>query len=207
MTALRPDRSRRAGAARAALRGGELDDEAVVERCTRASSGATSPSRATASPGGSIATLGAEEALRRCVGGPDAAIAERGLTREELADGAEAVDAAARRATPCATRSRSPATHGRAAASRRPTPEWPAQLDDLDEHAPLCLWVRGDVAALVALRPSVALVGARAATSYGEHVAHRARPPSSPAAASRRLGRARTASTAPRTAPRSPSAG
>jgi DNA processing protein len=49
--------------------------------------------------------------------------------------------------------------------------EWPGQLDDLEEHAPLCLWVRGDTSMLGGLQPSVALVGARAATSYGEHVA------------------------------------
>lgn len=48
---------------------------------------------------------------------------------------------------------------------------WPRQLDDLGAHAPLTLWARGDVAALARLRPSVALVGARAATSYGDHVA------------------------------------
>ncbi|MCP2636695.1 DNA-processing protein DprA [Microbacterium sp. HD4P20] len=48
---------------------------------------------------------------------------------------------------------------------------WPSQLDDLDAHAPLCLWVRGDATALASLRPSVALVGARAASSYGDHVA------------------------------------
>jgi DNA processing protein len=50
-------------------------------------------------------------------------------------------------------------------------PEWPARLDDLGEHAPLCLWLRGDREALRRLDPSVALVGARAATGYGEHVA------------------------------------
>jgi DNA processing protein len=50
-------------------------------------------------------------------------------------------------------------------------PWWPAQLDDLGAHTPLCLWVRGDRAVLRLLDPSVALVGARAATGYGEHVA------------------------------------
>lgn len=49
--------------------------------------------------------------------------------------------------------------------------EWPDQLDDLGMHAPHCLWVRGERAVLQRLRPSVAIVGARAATSYGEHVA------------------------------------
>lgn len=49
-------------------------------------------------------------------------------------------------------------------------PEWPAGLDDLDVP-PLCLWVVGP-ASLAPLRErSVALVGARAATTYGEHVA------------------------------------
>ncbi|QIG40488.1 DNA-protecting protein DprA [Microbacterium sp. 4R-513] len=49
--------------------------------------------------------------------------------------------------------------------------EWPTQVADLGPHAPVALWVRGDRAALARLRPSVAIVGARAATSYGEHVA------------------------------------
>jgi len=48
---------------------------------------------------------------------------------------------------------------------------WPAKLGDLDLHAPHVLWVRGDAAAPSSTRPSVALIGARAATSYGEHVA------------------------------------
>src|SRR5699024_2689540 len=48
--------------------------------------------------------------------------------------------------------------------------EWPAGLSDLGTAAPAALWVRGhDLGTL--LRPAVALVGARASTSYGEHVA------------------------------------
>lgn len=49
-------------------------------------------------------------------------------------------------------------------------PEWPAGLDDLDAP-PYCLWVRGSLALRPALDRSVAVVGARAATSYGEFVA------------------------------------
>lgn len=47
---------------------------------------------------------------------------------------------------------------------------WPAALGDLGDHAPLMLWVRGDARDLGRLSAAVALVGARAATSYGEHV-------------------------------------
>lgn len=46
---------------------------------------------------------------------------------------------------------------------------WPIAFDDLGDHAPVCLWVRGHPEALG--RPGIALVGARAATSYGEYVA------------------------------------
>lgn len=48
--------------------------------------------------------------------------------------------------------------------------DWPTALHDLGVHAPLALWIRGDVSAF-APAPRVAIVGARAATSYGEHVA------------------------------------
>ena len=48
--------------------------------------------------------------------------------------------------------------------------DWPTRLSDLQTHAPLALWARGDVSRLAALDRSVALVGARAATGYGEHV-------------------------------------
>lgn len=54
------------------------------------------------------------------------------------------------------------------------TPEhahWPAAVDDLDHGAPLALWFRGDPGRLPLLSRSVALVGARAASGYGEHVA------------------------------------
>jgi DNA processing protein len=46
---------------------------------------------------------------------------------------------------------------------------WPESLDDLGDSAPVVLWVRGDATAL--RRPGIAVVGARAATGYGEHVA------------------------------------
>jgi DNA processing protein len=49
--------------------------------------------------------------------------------------------------------------------------EWPAGLADLGDRAPYCLWVRGPIRLGPATARSVAVVGARAATAYGEHVA------------------------------------
>jgi DNA processing protein len=48
--------------------------------------------------------------------------------------------------------------------------QWPTGLADLGDHGPIALWVRGTDDAVVALSRSIALVGARAATGYGEHV-------------------------------------
>lgn len=50
-------------------------------------------------------------------------------------------------------------------------PEWPDGLADLAEFAPLGLWMRGERTRLAAVERGVAIVGARAATGYGEHVA------------------------------------
>jgi DNA processing protein len=62
--------------------------------------------------------------------------------------------------------------------------EWPTQLTDLrlisrdaatrvdrDTYPPLCLWVRGGWPLAETLQRSVAVVGSRAATGYGSHVA------------------------------------
>lgn len=50
-------------------------------------------------------------------------------------------------------------------------PQWPTGLDDLGERAPFCLWVRGAGGLGPVVDRSVAVVGARAASGYGEHVA------------------------------------
>lgn len=53
------------------------------------------------------------------------------------------------------------------------TPEsisWPVKLSDLDFATPYCLWVKGNISNLMTVQSSCAVVGARAATSYGERI-------------------------------------
>jgi DNA processing protein len=50
-------------------------------------------------------------------------------------------------------------------------PEWPTQLDDLGDARPIVLWVRGSADLRYACLDSVSVVGSRAATGYGSHVA------------------------------------
>ena len=48
-------------------------------------------------------------------------------------------------------------------------PHWPTRMNDLGNQAPLALWVRGD-SEILTDTVTTAIVGARAATGYGEHV-------------------------------------
>jgi DNA processing protein len=50
-------------------------------------------------------------------------------------------------------------------------PEWPTQLDALEDRAPYGLWLRGPADLRFGCLRSIAVVGARAATSYGTRVA------------------------------------
>ncbi|MEV7340105.1 DNA-processing protein DprA [Streptomyces sp. NPDC093544] len=50
-------------------------------------------------------------------------------------------------------------------------PQWPAQLDDLGDTRPIGLWVRGQPSLRIWALRSVAVVGARACTEYGAHMA------------------------------------
>ncbi|MEU6863135.1 DNA-processing protein DprA [Streptomyces sp. NPDC046876] len=52
------------------------------------------------------------------------------------------------------------------------SPQWPTQLDDLGDARPVGLWVRGRPDLRTWALRSVALVGARACTPYGAHMAH-----------------------------------
>ncbi|MGB6457515.1 MAG: DNA-processing protein DprA [Streptosporangiaceae bacterium] len=49
--------------------------------------------------------------------------------------------------------------------------EWPTQLDDLGDTRPLVLWLHGAADLRLTCVNSVAIVGSRAATGYGQHVA------------------------------------
>jgi len=49
--------------------------------------------------------------------------------------------------------------------------EWPEVLDDLGQARPFVLWVRGGGVLADVFRGSIAIVGARSATAYGQHVA------------------------------------
>ena len=49
--------------------------------------------------------------------------------------------------------------------------EWPTQLDDLGDARPLLLWLRGSADLRRTCVNSVSIVGSRAATGYGSHVA------------------------------------
>jgi DNA processing protein len=50
-------------------------------------------------------------------------------------------------------------------------PKWPTQLGELGDARPLVLWLRGRADLRFACLRSVSVVGARAATAYGTHVA------------------------------------
>jgi DNA processing protein len=52
-------------------------------------------------------------------------------------------------------------------------PDWPRQLDDLGPQRPYGLWVRGQPSLRLWALRSVAVVGARACTDYGAHMAVR----------------------------------
>jgi len=149
---------------------GESDQQAAAERFARAAwSGIAEPGDRAA--GLLVAALGAAPALRAVIDRWDAPRLQEQvdeLTLDELA-------AASARWQPrinstSAVRALSQAERFHARLIIPGDVAWPSGFADLGEHAPLALWVRGDLSALGALETSIALVGARAATGYGEHV-------------------------------------
>jgi DNA processing protein len=158
-----------------ALAGRDLDRDAQLELFARAAwSGIAEPGDRLA--GILVQQLGAVEALRTVLTGPTvgALVARLGDGGAPVADEQQVGDAVAR------WRPRlqmSAVVHALRQAARVEArllvpsdPHGPPGVGDLDEHAPIALWVRGTDAALAAMPRSIALVGARAATGYGEHV-------------------------------------
>ena len=114
-----------------------------------------------------VSELGPESALallRRGPGPetPPAAVRWRGLYAARLA---------ARLHGPAGPSTRTPAGETNDLRFVGPgDPEWPPGLDELGDGVPIGLWLRGE-GRLDQLVSRVAVVGSRAATAYGEHVA------------------------------------
>ncbi len=116
--------------------------------------------------GALIAAHGARRALEIAVCNAPTARSMTGVSVEELQKGRA-------RWLPRVADAEGPSESARRAGILPLTPShrnWPRRVDDLGPHAPFCLWVRGDPRALSSAN-SVALVGARAATAYGTHIA------------------------------------
>lgn len=131
----------------------------------------TEPGDGTA--GGLLHVLGAEQALGMLVRGITAHQLRSVAKAAGLEISARAADEALGRWLPRLNRNATIADIERAVAVglRVVLPgdaAWPTSLNDLELHAPVMLWVRGELACLSAL--SLGVVGARAATAYGSHI-------------------------------------
>ncbi len=120
--------------------------------------------------GALIRQWGATDSLARILTRPAAS----SLAGDDLS-GTEVAEALARweprMDAPALFRSLSTAVSAGATVVRATDSVWPAGLTDLGDHGPRVLWCRGDIMALPQPSSSVAIVGARASTGYGEHVA------------------------------------
>jgi DNA processing protein len=118
-----------------------------------------------------VARLGAAPALRMLMKSPTAEQLGAALEIEKATDAQAAIDRWMPRLKPSDVLANLKQAARVGARLLIPSDlHWPVGVDDLAEHAPLALWVRGTDAALDSLPRSIALVGARAATGYGEHV-------------------------------------
>lgn len=120
--------------------------------------------------GALIRRLGSTEALALVVGRP----APSTLVDDDVSasDAAEALARwEPRMETPALFRSLSSAATLGVRIVRSSDEHWPGGLGDLQDNGPRLLWVRGNPDALPSRESSVGIVGARASTGYGEHVA------------------------------------
>lgn len=120
--------------------------------------------------GALIRRLGSSEALSRIVGRPAAStLADDELSAADIAEALARWEP--RLETPALFRSLTSASTLGIRLVRDGDELWPDGLVDLGDNGPRVLWVRGQVDALPNTATSVAIVGARASTGYGEHVA------------------------------------
>lgn len=120
--------------------------------------------------GALIRRLGSSEALSRIVGRPAAStLADDELSAADIAEALARWEP--RLETPALFRSLTSAATLGIRLVRDGDEVWPDGLVDLGDNGPRVLWVRGQVDALPNTATSVAIVGARASTGYGEHVA------------------------------------
>lgn len=124
--------------------------------------------------GALIGALGAADALALALGEVPAGSLATALGDDVGASRRALAEARARwrpRATPRAVSDALRGAHDVGAALLLPGDDhWPARVDDLGVHAPSALWVRGRTDLLVT-GPRASIVGARASSGYGEHVA------------------------------------
>lgn len=156
-----------------AVAGGDLDREAIEDRFARATwSGIAEPGDRIA--GELIDAIGASSALLAIIEqvAPDELLAQLGsnaaISRKDLKEG---MDRWSPRLTSGAAlvSLRQAARYG-VRLCTPDEPDWPSGMHGLGAQGPLALWVRGVPLAYKSLSTSIALVGARAATGYGEHV-------------------------------------
>jgi len=150
------------------------DRDAVAERFARATwTGIAEPGDRVA--GLVVAALGAEAALAALIDDREGGLLRHLLAEHDVELDDEELTQAVARWTPRISKAdallalRQSARFG-ATLVVPDDPDWPARLADLAEYAPLALWVRGRREKLTALERGIAIVGARAATGYGEHV-------------------------------------
>jgi DNA processing protein len=120
--------------------------------------------------GALIRRFGASEALSRIVARPAAStLADDELSAADIAEALARWEP--RLETPALFRSLTSAATLGIRLVRDGDEQWPDGLVDLGDNGPRVLWVRGQVESLPTTASSVAIVGARASTGYGEHVA------------------------------------
>ena len=120
--------------------------------------------------GALVRRFGSSEALARIVARPSATtLADDELSATDVAEALARWEP--RLETPALFRALTSATTLGMTLVRDSDDAWPDGLVDLGDNGPRVLWVRGQIEALPSTSTSVAIVGARASTGYGEHVA------------------------------------